>query len=173
MEPNFCFLQMRKQRPRDWPEFTELTGGSPGTPGSGFQIPVPPGYTLVISVLSSSSVQSPSCRMEMFSLSRMVVTTLTWPLSTWNTTVETKWLDFFFLLHLIFVVVVVQSLSHVQIFATPWTAACRASLSFTISWSFLRLVSIESVMPSNHLILWTPFSHCPQSFPASGSSPVS
>ena len=48
-------------------------------------------------------------------------------------------------------VVVVQSLSCVQLFATPWTAACQASLSFTVSWSLLKLMSIESVMPSNHL----------------------
>ena len=47
----------------------------------------------------------------------------------------------------------VQSLSHVQLFATPWTAARQASLSFTISWSLLKLMTIESVMPSNHLIL--------------------
>ena len=51
---------------------------------------------------------------------------------------------------------VVQSLSCIQLFVTPWTAACQASLSFTISWSFLRLISIESVMPSNHLILCCP-----------------
>ena len=44
-------------------------------------------------------------------------------------------------------------LSHVQLFATPWSATCQASLSFTISWSLLKLKSIESVMPSNHLIL--------------------
>ena len=50
----------------------------------------------------------------------------------------------------------VQSLSRVQIFSTPWTAARRASLSFTISQSFLKLMSIESVMPSNHLILCCP-----------------
>ena len=49
--------------------------------------------------------------------------------------------------------VVDQSLSHVQLFATPWTAACQASLSFSISLSVLRLMSIESVMPSSHLIL--------------------
>ena len=55
------------------------------------------------------------------------------------------------------VVVVVQSLSHVQLFATPWTAACLASLSFTVSWGLLRLMSIESVMPSNCLILSSPF----------------
>ena len=48
---------------------------------------------------------------------------------------------------------VVQSLSYVQCFVTPWTGACQASLSITISLSFLKLMSIESVMPSNHLIL--------------------
>ena len=48
------------------------------------------------------------------------------------------------------VVVVVQSLSCIQPFATPWTAACQTSLSFTMSWSLLTLMSIELVMPSNH-----------------------
>ena len=47
----------------------------------------------------------------------------------------------------------VQSLSHIQYFATPWTAAHQASLSITNSQSLLRLMSIELVMPSNHLIL--------------------
>ena len=47
----------------------------------------------------------------------------------------------------------VQSLSHVQLVATPWTAACQASLSITNSWSLLKLMSNELVMPSNHLIL--------------------
>ena len=51
---------------------------------------------------------------------------------------------------------VVQSLSYVPLFATPWTAACQASLSLTISWSLLKLMSIESVMLSNHLILCHP-----------------
>ena len=46
-----------------------------------------------------------------------------------------------------------QSLSHVQLFETPWTAARQASLSITNSRSLLKLMSIESVMPSNHLIL--------------------
>ena len=49
--------------------------------------------------------------------------------------------------------VVLESLSRVQLFATPWTATRQASLSLTISWSLLRLMSIELVMPSNHLIL--------------------
>ena len=47
----------------------------------------------------------------------------------------------------------VQSLSRVRLFATPRIAACQASLSITNSWSSLRLTSIESVMPSSHLIL--------------------
>ena len=54
-----------------------------------------------------------------------------------------------------------------------WTAACQASLSFTISLSLVRLMSVESVMPSNHLILCHPLSSCLQSFPESGSFPVS
>ena len=64
-------------------------------------------------------------------------------------------------------------LSHVWLFATPWIAACQASLSFTIFQSLLKLMSIEWVMPSNHLILWCPLSSCPQYFPASGSFPMS
>ena len=59
--------------------------------------------------------------------------------------------------------VVVQLLSHVLLFATPWTAACQASLSFTISRSLLKLMSIESVMLSNHLILCLPL---PSIFPS-------
>ena len=50
-------------------------------------------------------------------------------------------------------VVVVQSLSHVQLFVIQWMAACQASLSFTMSHSLLTLTSIESMMPPNHLIL--------------------
>ena len=55
----------------------------------------------------------------------------------------------------------VQSLSHVWLFATPWIAACQASLSITISQSSLKLTSIESVMPSSHLILCRPLLHLP------------
>ena len=54
--------------------------------------------------------------------------------------------------------VVVESLRHVRLFATPGTAAHQASLSFTVSLSLLKFVSIESVMPSNHLTLCRPFS---------------
>ena len=51
------------------------------------------------------------------------------------------------------VLVAVQLLSQVQLFVTPWTSACQDSLSFTISLSLLKLMSTESVIPSNHLIL--------------------
>ena len=61
--------------------------------------------------------------------------------------------------------VVVQSLSCVRLFATPWTAARQASLSFTISWSLLKLMSIELVMLSNHLILCRPLLLLPSIFP--------
>ena len=54
------------------------------------------------------------------------------------------------------IIVVVQLLSHVQLFVNPWTATHHASLSFTISQSFLKLMSIQLVMPSNHLILCHP-----------------
>ena len=50
----------------------------------------------------------------------------------------------------------VQSLSHVLLFATPWTATPQASLSITNSWSLLKLMSIKLVIPSNHLILSCP-----------------
>ena len=59
------------------------------------------------------------------------------------------------------------SLSHdVQLFVTPWTAACQASLSFTSSWSLLRLISIELMMPSNHLVLYHPLLLLPSNFPS-------
>ena len=64
---------------------------------------------------------------------------------------------------------VVNLLSCVRLFATPWTEVWQATLSSTISLSLLKLMSIESVMPSNHLVLCQPFSSCLQSFPASGS----
>ena len=67
---------------------------------------------------------------------------------------------------------VVESLSRVRLFATPWTAAHQASLSFTISQRLSKLLSIELVMPSNHLILCCPLLLLP-CFPASGSFPVS
>ena len=60
----------------------------------------------------------------------------------------------------------VQSLSHVQLFATPWTAARQASPSITNSWSLLKLMSIESVMPSDHLVLCCPLLLPPSIFPS-------
>ena len=63
----------------------------------------------------------------------------------------------------------VQSLSHVRLFVTPWTAACQASLSITNSQSLLKLMSIESVMPSNHLILYCPLLLLPWIFPSNRS----
>ena len=62
--------------------------------------------------------------------------------------------------------VVVQSLSYVQLFANPWTTARQASLSFTISRSLFKLVCIESLMPSNHLILCRPLLFLPSIFPS-------
>ena len=62
--------------------------------------------------------------------------------------------------------VVVQLLNHVWLFATPWTAALQASLCFTISQSLLKLISIELVLPSNHLVLCCPFLFLPLIFPS-------
>ena len=66
----------------------------------------------------------------------------------------------------VFVIVVVQSLSPVQLLETPWTSGHRASLSITNSLSSLKLMSIESVMPSNHLILCRPLLPLPSIFPS-------
>ena len=76
-------------------------------------------------------------------------------------------------LHLSFQFSSVQSLTHVQLFMTPWTAARQGSLSFTNSWSLLKLMSIKLVMPSNISSSVVPFSSCLQSFPASDSFPMS
>ena len=67
----------------------------------------------------------------------------------------------------------VQLLSHVQFSATPWTAACQASLSITHSQSLLKLMSITLVMPSNHLILCRPLFLPPSMLPASGAFQMS
>ena len=61
---------------------------------------------------------------------------------------------------------VVQSLSRGWLSATSWTAGCHASLSFTISWSLLKLMSIELAMPSNHLVLCCPLLFLPSIFPS-------
>jgi len=70
-----------------------------------------------------------------------------------------EWLSFIF-------VAVVQLLSHVRLFVTAHIAALQASLSFTVPWSLLRLMSIESVMPSNHLLLCHPLLLLPSIFPS-------
>ena len=62
--------------------------------------------------------------------------------------------------------IVVQLLDHVQLSVTPWIAASQVSLSFTISQSLLRLMSIESMMPSNHLVLCCPLLLLPSIFPS-------
>ena len=64
------------------------------------------------------------------------------------------------------VIAVVQSPSHVQLIASPWTAVCQASLFFTISYSLLKLTSIELEMPSNHPILCHPLLLLPSIFPS-------
>ena len=77
----------------------------------------------------------------------------------------------FFLFSVSFTIVFVQLWSHIWLFVMPWTAACQAALSSSISWSLLKFMPVESVMQSNHLILI--FSFYLQSFPASGSFPMS
>ena len=66
----------------------------------------------------------------------------------------------------------VQSLSRVWLLVTPWNVACQASLSFTISWSLLKLMSIKLVMPSNYLILCCPLLLLPSIFPSIRPFPV-
>ena len=68
--------------------------------------------------------------------------------------------------------IVVQLLSHIWLFATPWTAALQASLSFTVSRSLLKFMSIESVMLPNHLILCCPLLLLPSFFPSIGDFPM-
>ena len=70
-------------------------------------------------------------------------------------------------------IAVVYLLTHIQLFAIPWTAMHQASLSFTVSCSLLKFMFIESMRPSNHLILCLPVSSCLQSFTASGPFPIS
>ena len=65
----------------------------------------------------------------------------------------------------------VPSLSHVRLFVTPWTAACQASLSIINYWSLFKLMSIESVMPSNHFKLCLPLLVPPSIFPSIGFFP--
>ena len=80
----------------------------------------------------------------------------------WRTVFMEKWKMLFALLQF----KSVQSLSHVRLFATPWTTACQASLPITNCQSLLKLMSIESVMPSNHLILCHPLLFPPSIIPS-------
>ena len=73
----------------------------------------------------------------------------------------------------LFFLIVVQSLTRVQLFVTPWIAAHQVSLFFTVSQSLIKFMSIESVMLSNQLILCCPLFHLPSIFPASGSFLIS
>ena len=68
--------------------------------------------------------------------------------------------------NLVSILVVVQSLSHIWLFVTPWIAACEASLSITISWNLLKLMTIELVMPSNHFIFCHPLLLHPSILPS-------
>ena len=77
--------------------------------------------------------------------------------------------DFFWGLLLAFLVLLLSNFSYAWLFTVPWSAACQAPLSSTISQSLLKLMSTESVMPSNHLFHAVPFLSCLQSFPPSGS----
>ena len=76
-------------------------------------------------------------------------------------------LKLYFILLYIILIFVVHSLSHIRrLFVTPWTISCQASLSLTNSWRLLKVMSIESVMPSNHLILCHPLILLPLIFPS-------
>ena len=75
-------------------------------------------------------------------------------------------LDIHWLQTIFKVVVVVHLIRHIPLFVTPWTAAHQAPLSFTISWSLLKLMSIESVRPSNHLIICLPLLFLSLIFPS-------
>ena len=85
--------------------------------------------------------------------------------------VESCWKFYFLFPEWLMIFSLVYLLSHVRLFATPWTAACQASLSITNSWSLLKFMSIESVMLSNWFSV-VPFSSHFQTFPASGSFPM-
>ena len=94
------------------------------------------------------------------------------PLNTHDIFLNPFW-EHLFIKHLVWFLYVgifqfssVQSLSHVRLFATPWTVACQASMSITNSWNLLILMSIELMMPSNHLILWHPLLPLPSIFPS-------
>ena len=98
------------------------------------------------------------CTLELYGSKGHSSYRLTTPLQRWakrwplNSRAKNSWAKW--TLRVFMGLVVAQLPSGVQLFAIPWTAAHQASLSFTVSWSLLKLVSIDSVMPSNHLILF-------------------
>ena len=93
-----------------------------------------------------------------------------WPHSSPNQSII-LWNSIFNFRTFLYLIAVVQLLSSFRLFGTPWTAAHQASLSLTISQSLLKLMSIVSVVPSNHFILCRPLL-LPSIFPASGSFPM-
>ena len=114
--------------------------------------------------MNSSHLHLPAFSTISALLSQRARTTISYPFSrhnpwnlhtiTWN---NHRPPDLFDVQWLIYQLGSVQSLSRIRLFATPWTAACQASLSITNSQSVLKLMSIESVMPSSHLNLCHPF----------------
>ena len=78
----------------------------------------------------------------------------------------TKLYQFSQVITLYICVAIVQPLSHVWLFEAPWTAACQASLTLTVSWSLPKFMSIALVIPSSHLILWLPLLLLPSVFPS-------
>ena len=119
-----------------------------------------------------SGVPSPSPMYSAYKLNKQGDNIQFWhtPFPIWNQSVVpcpvltvASWQSMGFLLTLL---VVVQSLSCVQLFVIPWTAACQASLSFTVSQHLLKLMSIESMMPPNHLVLCHSLLLLPSIFPS-------
>ena len=106
-------------------------------------------------------VELHSSRKSVRSFRKQSVGKISWPLH-WVGATRSAWGESFVYRGWSFV----HSLSHVWLFATLWTAAHQASLSVTISWSLVKLMSIESVMPSNHLILCRPLLLLPSVFPS-------
>ena len=117
--------------------------------------------------LSDKDVQSPFTEKEKESMSKLWAQQSggKWMVSPWE-----KRVSYILCSARARVVAIIQSLSHVQLFVTPLTAACQASLSFTISWSLLKLTSIELMMPLNHLILSYPLIFLPLIFASISSS---
>ena len=127
-------------------KFTQLTSSRTSLQNSSFQGPPrgPVAEILCSQCRGLNSIPSPGTRSHMWQLrvhmsQQMILLAITKTQCKKRKTISS-----------------VQSLSHSQLFVTPWTAAHQSSLSITNSWNLLKLMSIESVMPSNHLILCHP-----------------